>query len=529
MHSATLTDFGASRALVSVLTSFLALYATVGQASPTQYHGASLGGLVVRQDNTTLASCLTTAGIEVSVSTSDTWASDSEAWNSRISPVPAAVVFPKTEDEVSAALACASQTGTKVTTLGGNRSFSSMGFGRNDGALIINLKNMKTLTYDESTEILTYGGPVMISEAAGYLWTNFSRTLPHGRCPDVGMAGVAASGFGTLSRATGTVLDNLVGIRIALANGTIVDADANQNEDIFWAVRGAASSMGVVLLYKIQTLAPPSTHVTNYTITFASGYSATQQDNVNALLGTQEWAQSADNSDLLSIRYGLGTSSKLTGFFYGTSDEFATVSASLMKYLPANMTLASNETDFWSSEEIATPGIQAQTITSRRYFYIASVTIPASTPLDNSTAWQLYSSTVYADKLADASSSGFVDIWGGAYTQGVAADASAWKHDDNLLLVRWDMRTSAFNVSFADSTLETMRSSFYEFVDSYKAAGGSPGGFTTYRDDRWDIDETAAYLYGDNWSRLQQIKSSYDPSELFNTDPQAVPALQVME
>lgn len=530
LPSATSFVLGGSRAsALPLLTSVLALCATLGHAvpannNPRQYNTAAL----VRQDNaTTLGDCLAAAGVETSLSSSATFSTDSEAWNSRLSPVPSAVVFPKTEEEVTAALQCATQTGTKVTTLGGNRSFSSMGFGRDDGAMVINLKNMKTMEYDEATEVLTYGGPVMISELAGYLWSNFTRTLPHGRCPDVGMTGVAASGFGTLSRLAGTVLDNIVGARVALANGTIVDANANQNADLYWALRGAASSLGVVLSFKIQTIAPPSERVTNYTIAFPTGYTPTQQENVDALLGSQAWAQSADNSDLVSIRYSLGASSKLAGFFYGTQAEFAAVAESLLSYLPSNMNVTSNEYDFWGSEDIATPGIAAQTLTPRRYFYVASVTIPGSAPLDNSTAWQLYSSTVYAGKLPDASSSGFVDIWGGAYTQSVAADASAWKHDDNLLLVRWDIRSSSFDVAFAEESLTTMRTRFYEFVDGYRAAGGAPGGFTTYRDDRWTIEETAEYLYGANWDRLQEVKTTYDPAELFNTDPQAVPALLV--
>lgn len=517
---------GGSRTLIHAFVSFLALYTTTAGASPVEHFNSGRShGVIVSRQNTTLGECLSSAGVETSLPATTNWTIDTQAWNSRLSPVPSAVVFPKTEEEVSAALACARQTNTKVTTLGGNRSFSSMGFGRDDGALIVNLKNMKVMKYNEISQVFTYGGPVMISDAAGYLWKNFQRTLPHGRCPDVGMTGVAASGFGTLSRASGTVLDNIVGVRIALANGTIVDADADVNSDIYWAVRGAASSLGVVLEYKLQTLEAPSSVVTNYTIAFDKNYKPTQQENVDALLGTQEWAQSTDNNDLVSIRFSLKTSAKLEGFFYGSAEEFADVSQALLKYLPSNMTVTSGESEFWASEDISTPGIAAQTITARRYFYITAVTIPGSAPLDNATAWQLFSSTAYAAKLPDTTPSGFVDIWGGSYAQNVAADASAWKHNDNLLLIRWDMRSSAYNVSFADSSLETMRGNFYEFVDSYTAAGGSPGGFTTYRDDKWSVDETAEYLYGDNWARLQEIKTLYDPEEVFNTDPQAVPAL----
>ncbi|KAJ4397873.1 hypothetical protein N0V93_002110 [Gnomoniopsis smithogilvyi] len=517
---------GSCRASVQTFVSILGLCATLSHALPSQVNSNSI---IAARQNATLEDCLSSAGIESSFSSSSNWTTDIEAWNSRLSPVPSAVVFPKTEAEVSAALQCATATNTKVTTLGGNRSFSSMGFGRNDGALIVNLKYMKVLEYDEATEILTYGGPVMISDAAGFLWNNYNRALPHGRCPDVGMTGVAASGFGTLSRASGTVLDNIVGVRVAIANGSIVDADANVNSDLYWAVRGAASSMGVVLKFKIQTLTPPSLTVTNYTIAFPANYNVTQQDNVDALLGTQAWAQSADNNDLVSIRFSLKKPSKLEGFFYGTAADFESVSASLLKYLPSVMEVTSSEFDFWNSEDIATPGMIKQTITPRRFFYIASVTVPESAPLDNETAWQLFSNTAYAAALPDATASGFVDIWGGAYTNTLSADTSAWKHDKNLLLIRWDIRTKAYNISFADTTIDTMRAGFYQFVDGYKAAGGSPGGFTTYRDERWSIEETAEYLYGGNYARLQEIKTAFDPSEMFNTDPQAIPALQVME
>ncbi|RLN57822.1 hypothetical protein BBP00_00007324 [Phytophthora kernoviae] len=457
-----------------------------------------------------LGSCLTAAGVENSVPTTTTWTTDIQPWNSRVNPTPSAVAYPKTEEEVSAALKCAAQSGTKVTTLGGNRSFSSMGFGRNDGALIMNLKGLKLLKYDKTTELLSYGGPVMISEAANLMWNEYQRTLPHGRCPDVGMTGVAASGFGTMSRHSGTVLDNIVGVRVALANGSIVDADAEKNQDLYWGVRGAASSMGVVLQFKIKTFEPPSQSVTNYTIAFNSSYKPTQQDNVDALLGTQD----------------LSTKSKMAGFFYGSTEEANTVFASLMKNLPSSMALTKNESDFWPSEEITTPGITKETLSPRRYFYITSVTIPSSTPLDNSTAWELYSGTAYAPKLADASASGFIDIWGGEFAKTVTGDASAWKHDDNLHLIRWDMRSSDFSVPFSESSMTNMRTNFYKFVDAYKASGGVPGGFTTYRDEKWSIKETAEFLYGGgNFERLQKIKTEYDPEEMFNTDPQAIPAL----
>ncbi|CAN8101527.1 unnamed protein product [Discula destructiva] len=516
---------GASRGTFYTITSLVGFLATITNAIPSQYGVEDYTSAMRRMES--LGECLATAGVKTSLPTnSSSWTADIEAWNSRISPVPSAVIFPTTEEQVTAALACAQTTKTKVTTLGGNRSFSSMAFGRNDGALIVNLINMKVMEFDESTGVLTYGGPVTISDAFNFLWNGWRRAVAHGRCSDVGMTGVAAAGFGTLSRALGTVLDNIVGVRVALANGTIVDADAQVNEDIYWAVRGAASSMGVVLKFRLNTFEIPSPIVTNYTIQFPGNYTPTQQENVDLLLGIQAWAQSEHNNDMLSVRMGIRTSSKLEGFFYGTSEEWASVSASLMKFLPASLEVTGTEFDFYTSENITTPGIVEGTITPRRYFYVASVTIPETSPLDNETAWQWFSNTAYAPKPENGSASGFVDLWSGQYTKTVSADTSAWKHDGNLLLMRWDLRSKSYDVSFPDSTLETLRSNFYTFVDAYKSAGGEPGGFTTYRDDEWTKKEVAEYLYGENYPRLQQIKTTYDPNELFNTDPQAIPALK---
>lgn len=510
-----------SSSSVGTLFGALVLSASIVQAYPTVYDFDTTQ--LIKRD--TLADCLSAAGVVTSLPSSSNWTVNTESWNSRINPVPAVVVFPSTEADITAALKCATTSKTKVTTLGGNRSFQSQAWGRTDGAMIVNLVNMKVLTYDEATKILTYGGPVMISEVANYLWKNFKRTLPHGRCPDVGMTGVAASGFGTLSRKAGSILDNIVGARVALADGTIVDCSADENTDLFWAIRGAAPSFGVVITFKINTIDPPSDTVHNYTITFPSTKIPTQQEATDALIGTQKWALSKDNNDLLSIRFSLAKNPKLEGFFYGTDAEFATVSEALLSYLP-NMTIASESHDFWESEDINTPGLHAMTLTGRRFFYIVSVTIPSSAPLTNATAYQLFTSTAFATKPADVGSTGgFVDIWGGAYAKTVPADLSAWKHDDNLLLVRHDMRSKTFDVAFSNASLQTIRKNFYTFVDAYKADGGTPGGFNTYRDAEWDADETAEYLYGSTgYAKLRTLKTKYDAGELFNTDVQSVPA-----
>ncbi|KAH9844429.1 berberine-like protein [Teratosphaeria destructans] len=471
-----------------------------------------------------LSDCLAAAKIETSLPSTASWAKDTQPWNSRIAPVPAAVVFPTDEKQVSAAIKCAASAKTKVTTLGGNRSFASMGFGRNDGTMVINLVHMKVLTFNEGDQTFTYGGPVTISEAAKFVWNNHKRALMHGRCPDVGMTGIAfGGGFGTLSRLHGTVLDDIVAVRAVLANGEIVDASAKENPDLFWAVRGAASSVASVLTVTIQTFEPPSTRVVSYTIGFPKELGdISLEQNAASLVGLQDWAQGKDNVDNLSIRYKISTNGSLSGFFYGSTEEFNKVAQTLLAHLPKMAVLSQQELDFWISENYTTPGLAEGTNTERRYFYITSVTVPSSHPLTLETAKTLLQSTAFAPKPAEGVASGLIDIWGGALAKTIKPDTSAWRHDNNLLLVRWDLRGKLSTDTFSDATMKTLRENFYKFVDAYEKDGGVLGGFPNYRDAEWSVAQMAKYLFGSNWSRLLKVKQKLDPEGVFDSDPQSV-------
>lgn len=67
-----------------------------------------------------------------------------------------------------------------------------------------------------------------------------------------------------------------------LANGTLTTASASQNQDLFWALRGAGASYGIVTQWTFATLAAPST-VIGYSIDYSSTLSASK---IASLLGT---------------------------------------------------------------------------------------------------------------------------------------------------------------------------------------------------------------------------------------------------
>lgn len=72
--------------------------------------------------------------------------------------------------------------------------------------------------------------------------------VPSGGCPDVCPGGyMQGGGFGFTSRIYGMNCDNVLGVEVALADGTFVKANDTVNSDLYWAVRGGTgNNFGVI-------------------------------------------------------------------------------------------------------------------------------------------------------------------------------------------------------------------------------------------------------------------------------------------
>ena len=81
----------------------------------------------------------------------------------------------------------------------------------------------------------------------------FGLAVPGGVVSTTGIAGLTLhGGVGHLRRKYGLSIDSLLSVDIVTADGRLLQASATENDDLFWAVRGAGSNFGVVTSFEFQ-------------------------------------------------------------------------------------------------------------------------------------------------------------------------------------------------------------------------------------------------------------------------------------
>lgn len=126
------------------------------------------------------------------------------------------------------------------------------GLGSCDDGLLIDLSRMKGVYVDPDNATVR-AQPGCTQGDLDHATHAYGLAVPAGIVSTTGISGLTlGGGHGYLSRLHGLTVDNLLEAEVVLANGRILTANINQNEDLFWAIRGGGGNFGVVTSFLFQ-------------------------------------------------------------------------------------------------------------------------------------------------------------------------------------------------------------------------------------------------------------------------------------
>lgn len=126
------------------------------------------------------------------------------------------------------------------------------GLGLCDDGLVIDLSGIKFVHVNPVEKTVRVGGGNVWGEV-DHATHPFGLAVPAGIISTTGVGGLTlGGGVGHLSRKYGLTIDNLLEADMVLADGRAVTVNANQNTDLFWAIRGGGGNFGIVTSFKFQ-------------------------------------------------------------------------------------------------------------------------------------------------------------------------------------------------------------------------------------------------------------------------------------
>ena len=165
-------------------------------------------------------------------------------YNAMIDKRPALIARCADVDDVVASVNFGREQGLEIAIRCGGHN--GPGLGSVDNGLVIDLSGLKTITVDPDAKTAAVGGGCLFGDIDAATHEHGLAT-PGGIISTTGAGGlILGGGIGHLSRKCGLSIDNILGAQVVLADGSVVNANENENDDLYWALRGGGGNFGVV-------------------------------------------------------------------------------------------------------------------------------------------------------------------------------------------------------------------------------------------------------------------------------------------
>jgi FAD/FMN-containing dehydrogenase len=180
----------------------------------------------------------------------DGYTSARRVWNGLIDRYPALIVRCTENSAVLRAVQFARSQNLPVAVRGGGHS--SPGYSVCDDGLVIDLSQMRDISIDPVKGIARTQAGLRLGEFVSRTQA-FGLATTTGTVAGTGLSGLTlGGGIGWLMGKYGLTIDNLLSVEIVTAEGRVLTANATENPDLFWGVRGGGGNFGIVTSFEFQ-------------------------------------------------------------------------------------------------------------------------------------------------------------------------------------------------------------------------------------------------------------------------------------
>src|SRR6185312_14899823 len=215
-------------------------------SSPLHQVGVEMSTIVTRAEDAAdaVTQLRLRVGGDVVTPAGANWNEARAAWNLAADQRPAIVVIAESAADVVAAVEFARDNDLRVTAQGTGHGAGPKRW--DDDIMLVKLERMRGVEIDPAQKIAR--------AEAGAQWQDVTHPASEhglaalsGSSPDVGVVGYTlGGGLSWLARRYGIAANSVVAIDIVKADGTLVRASADNDSELFWAIRGGGGNFGVV-------------------------------------------------------------------------------------------------------------------------------------------------------------------------------------------------------------------------------------------------------------------------------------------
>ena len=428
-------------------------------------------------------------------------------WNGVIDKRPALIVRCAGVGDVIASVNFARENGLLLAVRGGGHNVS--GNAVCDGGLVIDLSPMKGIRVDPEKRTARAEAGVTLGDLDRETQV-FGLATPLGVVTKTGIAGLTlGGGIGWLRRKHGLASDNLVSVDVVTADGRFLTASEEENQDLFWGIRGGGGNFGVVTSfeYKLHPVGPEVT----FCFVLYPGDRAKE-----VLLACNEYmAEAPDDVSPLGVLGRVPRDELFPENWHG--EQFV----ALLAMHPGDAEEA--EKDLAPLRDLGAPIVD---LTARMPYTEAQAVLDEDYPDGLHYYWK----SVNVDGLDDAVIEGLVDhaeaapsdhstvdVWyqGGAMGRVGAGETAFGDRSAPILLgieANWEEQgDDEANVAWTRNCVADMR----RF-----SSGGMYLNFPGFLEEG---DQMMRDAFGENYERLVTLKNEYDPTNLFRLNQNIKP------